>query len=40
MAEIEVSEQEKIIEEISKWSDKFGLGLPKSWEELQKLEKR
>jgi leucine-rich repeat protein SHOC2 len=31
-------EKQRVVKAISKWSDEFGLGLPKTWEELSKVE--
>jgi Leucine-rich repeat (LRR) protein len=36
--EIERERERKTVSEITEWSERFGLGLPKSWKELQKLK--
>jgi Leucine-rich repeat (LRR) protein len=35
---LEEIERERIVQEITEWSKRFGLGLPKSWKELQELK--
>jgi hypothetical protein len=34
----QIAMQERTVKAISKWSDEFGLGLPKTWEKLSKVE--